>query len=191
MDGTLDTVLEINQQCLEFLSPDRTPSSFPEPCARLSKALSTESRARLAASPYLLADGHFADEHRWRALTGQVDPTLAARLAAPLFMGPGAGDFIRRVLIFGWHMARAHPRHARIVLGMSPSCAELIAKLRLWDLDWLAQHLPGCVRIRWEQQPRIWQHLLRSSPLPDCENLTHAGLRGLQLMAGGTLGKRQ
>jgi hypothetical protein len=190
MDGTLDTVLEINQQCLESLAPEQAPFGLIEVGRSRTKILSPESRARLAASPYLLADANFGDERHWRALTSQMECDPATQLERPRFTGPGSSDFIRRVLTFGWHMARAQPRHARVVLGMTPACADIVARIRLMDLDWLAQHRPGCVHLRWEQQPHLWRHLLRDSSLPDCESLTHAGMRGLQLMAGSTLGGR-
>jgi hypothetical protein len=104
-----------------------------------------------------------------------------------VFTGPGAADFIRSVLVFGWHLARANRQLARVVLGMSPACADRLAQLRLQDLDWLAQHRPGWVRPRWERQPRIWQHLLAAARCPDTELLTRVSLRGLQLMAAGIL----
>jgi hypothetical protein len=71
---------------------------------------------------------------------------------------------------------------------MSPVCATRIAALRLQDLDWLALHRPGWVRPRWEKQPRIWRHLLLAAADPDRDRLTHASLRGLQLMAASVIG---
>jgi hypothetical protein len=105
-----------------------------------------------------------------------------------VFVGPGAGDFIRRVLMFAWHLARANRQLARVVLGMSPGSAARIASLRLQDMDWLAQHRPGWVRPRWERQPRIWRHLLLAARDPDREHLTQVSLRGLQLMAASVPG---
>jgi hypothetical protein len=105
----------------------------------------------------------------------------------PVFVGQGAGDFIRRVLMFGWHLSRANRQLARVVLGMSPGVAMRIAALRLQDLDWLALHRPGWVRPRWEMQPRIWRHLLLAARDPDRGHLTQVSLRGLQLMAANVL----
>jgi hypothetical protein len=144
-------------------------------------------RARLAASPYLLVDAAFDDESRWRCLAPRMVQDVPVQFAEAVFVGPGAGDFVRRVLVFGWHVARANRQLARVVLGMSPACAERIGALRLQDLDWLAQHRPGWVRPRWERQPRIWQHLLLAAREPDSDLLTQVSLRGLQLMAAGML----
>jgi hypothetical protein len=190
-DGSLDAVAEINRQCLDYLAvmaasgPATCPALFagqPAWCA-MPEAL----RARLAGSPYLLVDAAFDDEQRWRCLAPRMVQDLPVQFAEAVFVGPGAGDFVRRVLMFGWHLARANRQLARVVLGMSPACADRIGGLRLQDLDWLAQHRPGWVRPRWERQPRIWQHLLLAAREPGSELLTQVSLRGLQLMAAGVL----
>lgn len=191
-DGSLDAVVEINRQCLDFLvamaatGPAACPALF---AGQLSVwcAMPDALRARLAGSPYVLVDAGFDDEQRWRCLAPRMVHDLPVQFAEPVFVGPGAGDFVRRVLVFGWHLARANRQLARVVLGMSPACAERIGALRLQDLDWLAEHRPGWVRPRWERQPRIWQHLLLAAREPDGDLLTQVSLRGLQLMAAGVL----
>lgn len=191
-DGSLDAVVEINQQCLDFLAamartgPASCPALFAGPCAVWFE-MPGVLRNRLAASPYLLVDAGFDDEPRWRGLAPCMVQDAQAQLADPVFVGPGAGDFIRRVLVFGWHLARANRQFARVVLGMSPACADRIGRLRLQDLDWLAQFRPGWVRPRWERQPRVWQHLLLAAREPDADLLAQVSLRGLQLMAAGVL----
>lgn len=191
-DGSLDSVAEINLQCLEYLGAMAAAQqqTFPALFAGQHLAwreLSAGGRAQLAASPYLLADAGFDDESRWLALEQRMVHDLSPVQAEPVFIGPGAGDFIRRVLMFGWHLARANRQLARVVLGMSPGCAARVSMLRLQDLDWLAQHRPGWVRPRWEKQPRIWRHLLLAARDPDREQLTQVSLRGLQLMAANVL----
>jgi hypothetical protein len=108
--------------------------------------------------------------------------------SAPVFVGRGSQDFVRQVLVLGWHLARANRQLARVVLGMTPECAARVATLRLQDLDWLAVHCPGWVRPRWEKQPRIWRHLLLAARDQDQEQLTQVSLRGIQLMAAVVLG---
>ncbi len=192
-DGSLDSVVEINHQCLDYLAAMAVAGS---PCCPALFAgqgsawfeMPNSMRLRLAASPYLLADAAFDDESRWRCLAPRMVQDVPAQFVEPVFVGADAGDFIRRVLVFGWHLARANRQLARVVLGMAPACADRIAALRLQDLDWLAQHRPGWVRPRWERQPRIWQHLLLAARAPDGELLTQVSLRGLQLMATGVLG---
>ncbi len=191
-DGSFDSVVEINLQCLGYLAgmaaagPASCPTLFVGRCAAWRETPDA-LRARLAAIPYLLADAAFDDESRWRCLAPRMVQDLPVQFAEPVFVGTGAADFIRRVLVFGWHLAHANRQLARVVLGMSPACADRIARLRLEDLDWLAQYRPGWVRPRWERQPRIWQHLLLAARAPDGDLLTHVSLRGLQLMASGVL----
>ena len=191
-DGSLDAVAEINNQCLEYLAAMAAAGSASCPALFTGLGLAWSqmpgsSRTRLAASPCLLADAAFDDEQRWRSLVPRMVQDVPAQFAEPLFVGPGAADFIRRVLVFGWHLARANPQLARVALGMPPACAERIGRLRLQDLDWLALHRPGWVRPRWERQPRVWQHLLLAARETDGELLTQVSLRGLQLMAAGVL----
>ena len=192
-DGSLDSVVEINTQCLEHLGA--MAAAAPPGCAAMFAGqlaawgeLSSGARAQLAASPYLLADAGFDDEDRWQALQQRMVHDLPATLAEPVFVGPGAADFIRRVLMLGWHLARANRQLARVVLGMTPACAVRLSALRLQDMDWLTQHRPGWVRPRWEKQPRIWRHLLLAARDPDQALLTQVSLRGLQLLAANVLG---
>lgn len=191
-DGSLDSVAEINMQCLEFLAamaagPQPVPAMFSGQLAGW-RDLSAAGRAQLAASPYLLADAGFDDETRWVQLSQRMVHDLPPVQVEPVFVGPGAGDFIRSVLMFAWHLARANRQLARVVLGMSPGSAIRIAALRLQDMDWLAQHRPGWVRPRWENEPRLWRHLLLAARDPDGEQLTQVSLRGLQLMAANVPG---
>jgi hypothetical protein len=137
--------------------------------------------------PWLLVDAGFADLPRWRCLEQRMVHDLPQQYTETVFVGAGAGDFIRRVLMLGWHLARAERQLARVVLGMSAPCAERIGQLRLQDLDWLALHRPGWVRPRWERQPQVWRHLLLAARDPGNEQLTQVSLRGIQLMAAGVL----
>jgi hypothetical protein len=190
-DGSLDSVAEINMQCLEYLGAMAATAPVPGAGAVHQagwRDLTAGARAALAASPYLLADAGFDDEPRWQALEQRMVNDLPLAHTEPAFVGQGAGDFIRRVLVFGWHLARANRQLARVVLGMSPEVATRVAALRLQDLDWLALHRPGWVRPRWEKQPRVWRHLLLAARDPDHGHLTQVSLRGLQLMAANVLG---
>ena len=191
-DGSMEAVAEINAQCLDFLyalaaEPARQlPEMFNGQLAAW-RELSTAARAQLAASPYLLADAGFDDESRWSLPARRMVQDLPAVSAEPVFTGPGSEAFVRAVLVFGWHLARANRQLARVVLGMTPACATRIAALRLRDLDWVVQHHPEWVRPRWERQPRVWRHLLGAVREPDTQLLTQVSLRGLQLLAANVL----
>jgi hypothetical protein len=191
-DGSLDVVADINAQCIDLLTAmadadvRHCPALFAGQAA-FWRNLPGRARQRLAASPWLLVDGGFGEAARWRNLGQRMVHDAPAQVADAVFTGAGAADFIRRVLVLGWHLARAERQLARVVLGMSSVCAEQIARLRLHDLDWLAAHRPGWVRPRWERQPQVWRHLLLAARDPDGGPLTQVSLRGLQLMAAGVL----
>jgi hypothetical protein len=192
-DGSMEAVAEINAQCLEFLcaladGPARhLPDMFTGQLGAW-RGLSDSARAQLAASPYLLADAGFDDESRWLLPARRLVQDLPAASVEPVFAGAGAQEFIRAVLVFGWHLARANRQLARVVLGMTPACAARVGALGLRDLDWVAQHHPEWVRPRWERQPRVWRHLLGAAREPDMTLLTQVSLRGLQLLAANVLG---
>ncbi|MEO8306425.1 MAG: hypothetical protein ABI616_00110 [Pseudomonadota bacterium] len=190
--GAMDSVAEINAQCLDLLCSTAAGSLLPLPALLASHQarwcrLAPAARMQLAASPYLLADAGFDDEQRWLWPGRRMVRDLRRDLAAPFFVGEHVGDFVRRVLVFGWHLARANRQLARVVLGMTPACAAHVAALQLRDLDWLAQHQPGWVRPRWEKQPHIWGDLLRAADGDDDAQVAQVSLRGLQLLAGGVL----
>jgi len=192
-DGSMEAVAEINAQCLEFLCTlaagpgQRLPEMFSGQVIAW-RELSSASRAQLAASPYLLVDAGFGDESRWLLTARRLVQDVPAPAIEPAFAGAGAAQFIRAVLVLGWHLARANRQLARVVLGMTPACAVRIGALRLRDLDWVVEHHPEWVRPRWERQPRVWRHLLGAAREPGAALLTQVSLRGLQLLAASVLG---
>jgi hypothetical protein len=102
-------------------------------------------------------------------------------------MGEPGAAFLRRVLTYGWYLARSHRQLARLVLGMTPACAVRIAALRLEDLDAIVARQPGWVRLRWEGEPRVWGQLVAAARGTDDEALRRLSLRGLQLLASAVL----
>ena len=142
--GAMDSVTEINAQCLELLCSTAASSVQPLPGMLANHLpqwlrLSPAGREQLAASPYLLVDAGFDDDQRWQPSGRRMVRDLRRDLSAPFFVGEQVCDFVRRVLMFGWHLARANRQLARVVLGMTPTCATHVAALQLRDLDWLAQ----------------------------------------------------
>lgn len=150
-------------------------------------ALDAAAQRRLAHCPYLLLDAGFGEPGRARwpgSAAAAVHEAAPARAERRGFLADEAWlALVRRTLLLGWHLARAQPLAARVLLGMSPAGIECIAASRLSDLDELAGQGAGQVAPRWEQQPQVWRQLLRAShaPLPQ---LRWTQLRGLQLLAG-------
>ena len=190
-DEALEPMHEINARCLDVLrtmSQQTTTGAGQGGLDADWRSLSPMAQSRLACIPYLLVDAGFNDELRWLAVARRSVQDLPRRLLEPAFTGEGAHEFVHDVLVYAWHLARAHRQVARLVLGLSPACAAPLASLRLRDLEWLAAEQPGWVRPRWERQPAIWRHLLRAAREDDRQLLTQVSLRGIQLLAAGVLG---
>jgi hypothetical protein len=192
VDGALDPLLAINAQCLELLCSMAsrtvpTQAKLLSSQSRVWQTLSAPARELVAASPYLLVDAGFGDVDSWDAFASRAVRDVRRELIAPAFEGEGAHNFVRSVLVYGWHLARSHRQLARIILGMTPACASRIAALSLSDLDWLAERQPGCVRPRWERHPLVWRHLLLAAQEQNDKLLTQVSLRGIQLLAAGVL----
>jgi hypothetical protein len=136
-DGSMEAVAEINAQCLDFLCRLAAGQASGAPARRLPemfggqvdawRGLTPAAQAQLAASPYLLVEAGFDDEARWALPGRRVVQDLNPPRREPVFTGPTAEVFVRGVLIFGWHLARANRQLARVVLGMSPACAARVA----------------------------------------------------------------
>jgi hypothetical protein len=143
------------------------------------------ARRRLASCPYLLLDAGFGESARWARPPGVRDAPLAGA-AEPAGVDCGVG-LARRALVLGWHLARSNRLAARVALGMTPACAELVGGLRLRDLEAFAETDRGCVRLRWESRPELWRPLLRAALVERPATLAGLQMRGLQLLAAEDL----
>jgi hypothetical protein len=186
----LDPVREINEQVVDMLC--EAAAAAGDGSAGLLAVVRGEflqapaaARRRLANCPYLLLDAGFGESARWARPPGVRDAPAGAAARPGVDCGVGLA---RRALVLGWHLARSNRLAARVALGMTPACAELVGGLRLTDLEAFAETDRGCVRLRWESRPELWRPLLRAALAErpaTLTGLTLAGLqmRGLQLLA--------
>jgi hypothetical protein len=182
----LAPVSEINQTLLEALREGaRDPRRVRLP--RLLSALRAEwvrldqaALERAAACPYLLLDAGFARPTFFEPAASVMDAPAAGYLSC----AEGVA-LLRRTLLLGWHLARANRLAARVLFGMSAVAAQQLALSPLRQLDALAERGAASVVPRWEQQPRVWQQLLRAARGGQELQLRAAQLRGLQLLAAG------
>lgn len=183
----LDHVVAINQRLLQALAEAARHGGSSGHASPLVGALAAEWRQltpaaveRLAASPFLLLDGGFANPGFWQPAGSSAVQELAGRY------GPGARlapELVRSTLVTAWHFARANPLAARVMLGMSSSCASLLAAWRLTDIESIVDRQPPWVRPRWEEQPAVWCDLLQASGDGLERRLRAVQMRGVQLMA--------
>ena len=117
LGGAMDLLAEINGQCLDLLCTLAEAGHAAAPVgadmAPYWQRLTAEPRRRLAAAPYLLADAGFSDEARWRSLQVGGVHDQQRKLPVSVFGIQNAAAFSRRVLVFGWHLARSQPSAAR------------------------------------------------------------------------------
>jgi hypothetical protein len=187
-------VAAINLQFLQLLSGQANPAGG-EACGLRTplvpalrsewRRLSHQALQRLATCPYLLIDAAFAVPARWRELLlGAVQDADPEPPGQP---DPASVELVRRTMVLAWHLARSNPLAARIALGMCGECTALIAARNLHQLEAVASKRPLWVRPRWEDQVEVWRQLLRAAADDHAERLRLLQLRGVQLMAGGTV----
>jgi hypothetical protein len=193
-DATLlGHLAEINLRFLELVAraAKGSAATLRTPVVSLLRSewrqLTPQRLAQLAECPYLLLDVGFATPACWSGLA----PAAVHEDAAPggyRFAEAIGADLIRRVLVFAWHLARANPLAARVILGMSDECTALIAARRLPELERVAEARPEWIRPRWEDKPEVWRQLLLAASTGQQLRLRQFQLRGLQLLARGLAG---
>jgi hypothetical protein len=142
------------------------------------------ARARVAASPFLLIDAGFQDLQRWSRVGCEIE---LANDSAGCFLRPQAIELAHMTFVLAWSLARSNHEAACVMLGLSPGCAEIVANLRLQDLQRIAILHNAWIRPRWEGRPDIWRHLLRTANSPKSPAEAAASLHGLQLFFGNVL----
>ena len=187
----LEPLAEINEEVVELLTGACAPG--PAGGAVVSalrwrwEALGAPARARLAHCPYLLLDAGFAHPRLWAALPRASVNDARLPQAAGLRQQPMPTPLIRRVLLLAWHLARANRLTARLALGMSGECAQLLAGCRLADLEWFAEQRPAFVRPRWEDRPELWHALMGAAASEKTLDLERLQRWGLQKLAAEAL----
>jgi len=185
----LDALAEINEQCLELMSEQAAcpASSSPALLVELRAlwcGLDAAARRRAARCPVLLVDAGFMRSARWERLhERRIHDRERTLFPAAFFTVPRTIAVARLVLAYGWHLARGESAAARLFLGMSAPCAELIAACTLRTVIQLAESRPDLLRPRWAERPRVWRDLLTSALTEEPSGLECMRMRGMQLLA--------
>jgi hypothetical protein len=189
--SVLEPLAEINEEVMEALTCAGRPAGSDGPALGGLRwrwqALGAPARRRLVRCPYLLLDAGFGHAELWAALpraSVHEVPPVREFTTRPQ---PMPVSLIRRVLLLAWHLARANRLTARLALGMSAECAQLLARCRLADLDWYAEQRPEFIRPRWEHRPALWHALMAAAALEKSHELERLQSWGLQMLAAETL----
>jgi len=207
---TLETLAEVNEQCLDLIREQAAaacaapqsgyaahhgPLSGVRPAALLLELqglwgeLDAPARRRAARCPYLLVDAGFAEAARWtRVLARQVHDEPRVRSASPFFTVPRAVSVMRLVVTYAWHLASSQSAAARLLLGMSAACAELIGACTLSQINQLAESHVQWLAPRWPDRVAVWRELLTTANSGEDAALERIRMRGVQLLAADARG---
>ncbi|HUN27788.1 MAG TPA: hypothetical protein VMU67_15915 [Steroidobacteraceae bacterium] len=185
----LDGLAEINEQCLELMCDQAECAAGSSPAVLIELrslwcGLDGAARRRAARCPVLLVDAGFMRTARWERLhERRIHDRERTLQPSAFFTVPRTIAVTRLVLAYGWHLARGECAAARLFLGMSPPCVELIAACTLRTVIQLAESRPDLLRPRWTERLRVWRDLLTWAQAEDSGGLECVRLRGMQLLA--------
>ncbi len=184
---------ELNSECLGLLAMRASEAegpALPPLLAALREQwaeLPAHAVRRLAAAPFSLFDAGFALAPRWLELrsSGVHD---ANHRSTPAYFEPAAARSItRRMLVYGWHLARSRPRAACLVFGATISAVESLAACSLAALEAAADRNAETLRPRWANQLGFWRELLATASAGADGRLHELLLGGIQRLAADTL----
>lgn len=150
-------------------------------------ALSAQAVRRLAAAPFTLFDAGFGSAPRWLELRSRGVSDQQHRCEPAYFELAAARSITRRMLVYGWHLARSRPRAACLVFGATTAAVESLAACSLATLEAAAERNADALRPRWSQQHAFWRELLASSSAGADKRLHELLLGGIQRLAAETL----
>ncbi len=185
---------ELNAECLAQLVMRATERGDLEPVPPLLSALHTQwaelpaqAVRRLSAAPFSLFDAGFASAPRWLELRTRGVHDQSQRLEPPYFDAATARAITRRMLVYGWHLARSRPRVACLVFGSTLAAVESLAACSLSALEAAADRNAECLRPRWCNQLGFWRELLAAASAGADRRLHELLLGGVQRLAAETL----
>jgi hypothetical protein len=190
---TLESLLELNELSLGLLA-EQAAARGPQPglllrqFAELWRVMDGAARRRAADCPYLLVDAGFADPLRWRQAPPPGVGDGAPAGYTSFFSVPGATQLARLVFTYAWHLAISQSAAARLLLGMSAPCAQLISQYNVREIHALAEAHTQWLRPRWPARVCVWRELLLAAAAGDAAELARARLHGLTLLAAAVRG---
>jgi len=185
---------ELNAECLSQLVVRAAESDsvalLPPLISALHKQwaiLPAHAVRRLAAAPFSLFDAGFSSAPRWLELRTRGVHDLSQRTEPAYFDGLLARSITRRMLVYGWHLARSRPRAACLVFGSTIAAVESLAACSLSALEAAADRNADALRPRWSSQFGFWRELLLAASAGADQRLHELLLGGVQRLAAETL----
>jgi hypothetical protein len=185
---------EINAECLGLLAIRAAESECGVDLPPLLESLRGEWAAmpshavrRLAAAPFSLFDAGFALAPRWLESRSTGVHDASGRAATAYFEPVAARSITRRMLVYGWHLARSRPRAACLVFGATIAAVESLAACSLAALEAAAERNADALRPRWTSQVGFWRELLVTASAGADRRLHELLLGGIQRLAADTL----
>ena len=184
---------ELNAECLGLLAARAAEvdlaAGMPPLLALLRDqwtSLPAHAVRRLAAAPFSLFDAGFATAPRWLELRTRGVHDHSQRAPA-YFEQADARAVTRRMMVYGWHLARSRPRAACLVFGSTIHTVESLAACSLSSLEAAAERIADSLRPRWPHQLGFWRDLLSAASAGADERLHELLLSGIQRLAAETL----
>ena len=185
---------ELNAECLGLLATRAADGNPADPAPPLLVALRepwatlpAQAVRRLSAAPFSLFDAGFTSAPRWLELRTRGVHDHSQPIEPVYFEIAAARSVTRRMLVYGWHLARSRPRAACLVFGATSSAIESLAACSLTALEAAADRNADALRPRWANQIGFWRELLAASSAGADTRLHELLLGGIQRLAAETL----
>jgi hypothetical protein len=184
---------ELNSECLGLLAMRASEAenpALPPLLAALREQwaeLPAHAVRRLSAAPFSLFDAGFAFAPRWLELRACGVHDATHRNTPAYFELAAARSITRRMLVYGWHLARSRPRAACLVFGATIQAVESLAACSLAALEAAAERGAENLRPRWANQLGFWRELLATASAGADARLHELLLGGIQRLAADTL----
>jgi hypothetical protein len=185
---------ELNGECLGLLAIRTVEGEAGQPLPPLLDSLrcqwtdlASHAVRRLSVAPFSLFDAGFALAPRWLELRSSGVHDSSHRSVPPYFEPVAARSITRRMLVYGWHLARSRPRAACLVFGATTAAVESLAACSLSALEAAAERNADALRPRWPNQVRFWRELLAAASAGADRRLHELLLGGIQRLAADTL----
>jgi hypothetical protein len=185
---------ELNSECLGQLvlraTESATIGSAPTLLVSLREQWATlpaHAVRRLSAAPFSLFDAGFASAPRWLEMRTRGVHELPQRFESAYFPAEMARAITRRMLVYGWHLARSRPRAACMVFGSTLASVESLAACSLVSLEAAADRNAESLCPRWSHQTSFWRELLLAASVGSDRRLHELLLGGVQRLAAETL----